>query len=269
MGVAFLEAGGGDAHQAGPGPQLLDGGAAGEPHAGAQAAGELGEHLVEAPFVGDHALDPLRHQLGQAAAAGARAAVLEVAVGAAAGHGGERSHAAVGFEGAPLVEDGLAGALLGAGEERADHHRMGAGHQGLGHVAGELDAAVGNDGHVVSGRGARAVHDGGDLGDAGAGDDAGGADAPRPDAHLDGVGAALDESPRPLLGGHVAHHQLDLGEALAQHRRGVEHAAAVGMRGVEHQEIDLGLDQRRRALQVVAGGADRRAHAQPPELVLA
>jgi hypothetical protein len=106
-------------------------------------------------------------------------------------------------------------------------------------------------------------------GDAGAGDDAGGADAPRADADLDGVGAALDEGQGPLLGGHVAHHQLDLREALAQSGRGVEHAAAVGVRGVEHEEIDLGLDQGRGALQVVAVGADRRAHAQPPELVLA
>ncbi len=69
--------------------------------------------------------------------------------------------------------------------------------------------------------------------------------------------------------GHVADDQLDLGEALAQLRRGVEHAAAVGVRGVEDEEVHLGLDQRRGALQVVARGADRRADAQAPELVLA
>src|ERR1700760_4451369 len=52
-------------------------------------------------------------------------------------------------------------------------------------------------------------------------DDPGGADAPRSDPHLDGIRAALDQRQGPLFGGHVAHHQLDLGEALAQHRRGV------------------------------------------------
>ena len=62
---------------------------------------------------------------------------------------------------------------------------------------------------------------------------------------------------------------LTSGKRLAQLRRGVEHAAAVGVRGVEHQEVDLGPDQRRGALEVVARGADRRADAQAAELVLA
>src|SRR5436305_1151513 len=66
--VALLQAGGGDADEAGLGAQLLDRGAAGEPHPRTQAAGELRQHLVDAPLVGDHPLDPLGDQLRPRAA---------------------------------------------------------------------------------------------------------------------------------------------------------------------------------------------------------
>ena len=91
-----------------------------------------------------------------------------------------RAHAAVGLEAAALVEDGLAGRLVDAGEERADHDDAGAGGDGLGEVAGVLDAAVGDDGDAVLGGGARGLGDGGDLRHAGAGDHARGADDPGP-----------------------------------------------------------------------------------------
>jgi hypothetical protein len=114
-----------------------------------------------------------------------------------------------------------------------------------------------------------AILDRGDLRHAGAGDDPSGTDAARADADLDRVDPALDQGERPLPGRHVADDQLDLREALAQRGCGIEDTAAVRVRGVEDQEIDLGADQGRGALQEVARGADGRADAQPAELVLA
>ena len=82
---------------------------------------------------------------------------LEVAVGAAVGHRAERAHAAVDLVRAALVEDDLAGRLVGAGEERADHHASRAGGERLGDVARVLDAAVGDDRDAVRGARPRAA----------------------------------------------------------------------------------------------------------------
>src|SRR3546814_1925008 len=85
------------------------------------------------------ALDPFRHELQVVGHL-----LLEVAVGRAARHGADRAHAAIGLVGAALEQEHLAGALLGAGEERADHGAARARGHRLGEVAGELDAAVGD-----------------------------------------------------------------------------------------------------------------------------
>src|SRR2546423_1842198 len=79
-------------------------------------------------------------------------------------------NAAVNLVAPALVGDDLAGRRVGAGEERADHDGVGAGGEGLDEVARLLDAAVGDDGDVVLLRRLGAVGDGGDLGDAHAGD---------------------------------------------------------------------------------------------------
>ena len=89
-----------------------------------------------------------------------------------------------------------------------------AGRERLHHVARVLDAAVGDDRHVVGA--AHGVHDRGDLGDAHAGDDARGADAARPDADLHRVHPAAHHLPRARLGGDVAGDELHVGERLPQ-----------------------------------------------------
>ena len=93
-------------------------------HAGAQAADELVNHRRDAALVRDAALDPLGHELlGRLRVRIEIELVLEVAVAAAAAHRAERSHAAVFLEAAALVENHLARALVGAGEQAADHRR--------------------------------------------------------------------------------------------------------------------------------------------------
>ncbi len=66
------------------------------------------------------------------------------------------------------------------------------------------------------------------CGHADAGDDAGGADAARADADLDGVDAGLDERSGALGGGDVAGDELEAGGGLAGGAHRVEHAAASG-----------------------------------------
>src|SRR6185312_15144297 len=59
---------------------------------------------------------------------------LEVALARALSHGGERTHSSISLEGAALVEDGFAGALIDSRKKRADHHDVRAGRDGLGDV---------------------------------------------------------------------------------------------------------------------------------------
>ena len=68
-----------------------------------------------------------------------------------------------------------------------------AGGDRLDHVAGKADAAIGNNGNARGLGGVGGVHDGGELRDAHAGDDAGRADAARTDADFERVHAGLDQ----------------------------------------------------------------------------
>ena len=121
-------------------------------------------------------------------------AILEVAVGAALLHGAERAHAAIALVRAALVELDLAGRLLGAREQAAEHHARRAGGDRLGDVAGIADAAVGDERDVrCSPAPSSAFWIGRDLRHADAGDDARRADRAGTDADLDRVGAVVDE----------------------------------------------------------------------------
>ena len=162
--VAFAQSGVRDAHEAGLGLQIFDGSAAEVAHSGAESADELVDHGFERSAVRYASFDAFGDELGEAVAAlfpcgnGGPVAggkfldvgfTLEVAFAAALGHGAEAAHAAIGFEAASLVENGLAWALVDSSEKGAHHADAGARGDGLGDIAGVLDAAVGNDGDTA------------------------------------------------------------------------------------------------------------------------
>src|SRR6202035_2717951 len=113
-------------------------------------------------------------------------------------------------ERAALIQNQLAGTFVGAGEERADHDRTRTGSQSLGDVAGVFDAAVGDDGNAGVFGGAEGFGDGGDLGDAGAGDHARGANGTGTDADLDAVGSGASQFASAVEGSDVAGPQVHL-----------------------------------------------------------
>ncbi len=90
---------------------------------------------------------------------------------------------------------------------------------------------------------------------------------PGPMPDLDAVGAALEQEPRALGGRDVAGDHLDVAEALAELAHRPFHDDRVAVRDVDDEDVDAGADELGGALQVVAGGADRRADAQPALLV--
>ena len=229
-------------------------------HRGAQAAGELVQDRADRAAIGHLALDALGHQLHLVLDV-----LLEVAVGRALRHRAERAHAAIALVGAALVEEHLARALVGAGEQRADHHAVGAGGDRLGEVAGILDAAVGDDRHVRALRPASAASRiGGELRHADAGDDAGGADRARPDADLDRVGAGVDQRLRALAGRDVAGDDRDLvGRALDAPDL-LEHLLGMAVGGVDDEAVDARRHQQFGALEALVADGGGRGDAQAP-----
>src|SRR5690606_18895747 len=134
----------------------------------------------------------------------ARRPLLVVAIARAFAHRPERAHAAIGLVRAPLVDLDLARRLVGAGEQTPDHHRVRAGRDGLGDVAREPDAAVGDDADVRARERLGHVRYRRELRDAHARDDAGGADRAGADADLDRVRAGLAQIARRVPGRDVA-----------------------------------------------------------------
>src|SRR6185437_12921901 len=106
-------------------------------------------------------------------------------------HRADRAHAAIALVRTPLVELDVAGRLLGAGEEAAEHHRGGAGGDRLRDVARVANATVGDHGNVVVRGAGQCVLDRRYLGYTDACDDARRADRTRADADLDAIGAVL------------------------------------------------------------------------------
>ena len=264
--MAFLHAGPGDPHELRPGAQFLDRCAAGVAHGRAQPPGQLLDDGDQAALVRHPALDSLRHQLFELLGR-----VLLVAVGRTVllGHGAQRAHAAVGLVGTPLVQLHLARGLLRSGEKTADHGAVRAGGQRLGDVAGIADAAVGDHGNIVlRGRGRNFRH-GGDLRDAHAGHDAGGADGPRPDTGFHSVHARLDQRLRAFAADHVAGDQPHVRVVGPQPLDPLDDPAAVAVCGIHHQHIDTGFTQERRPLLGIGARAHRRADPQGAPAVVA
>src|SRR6201746_383436 len=135
--MALAQPGRGDADEARARLHLLDRRRAAVAHRLAQATDDLVDDPGERPLVGHATLDALGHEL-----VGARHVALEVAIlgGRARLHRAERAHAAVLLVALALHEDDLAGALVDACEQAAEHHRVGTGRDRLRDVARELHA---------------------------------------------------------------------------------------------------------------------------------
>src|SRR5688572_1146250 len=261
--VRFAQTHGGRAHETRLGAQVVDGAAAGVAHAGLEPADQLVDRLRQRAAIRDAPLDPLGDQLGVAGHL-----ALEVPVAAAGAHRADRSHAPVHLVAAPLVQDDLARRLVGAREQAADHHRLRAGGDRLGDVARIFDATVGDQHRVRRRQRLGAVVDGGDLGDADAGDDARRADRARTDAHLDRVRARLGQRQGRFAGGDVAGDDLRLGKVPPYVRHGLHDVARVAVRGVDADDVAAGLDQPVDTFVAIGTDADGAADAQLAAVVL-
>ena len=117
-------------------------------------------------------------------------------------------------------------------------------------------------GMLPSLRGPAALGNRGKLRYARARDDARGADGARPDPDLDAIHAQRDQFARAFIRADVADDQLHVRQRILDRFDRIDHAQAVRMRRIDREHVDLAAHQFLRALEKVAGGADRRARAQ-------
>src|SRR6185436_1152472 len=255
--VALAEAGVGDADDLRVALQIGNRRRAAVAHAGAQAAHQLVHDHRHAALVLHASFDALGHELFHVRLAGGTGAafelevVLEVAIAAAAAHRANRAHAAIFLEGAALIEDQLARALIGTGKQVARHHRARADGQRLDDVARGPDAAVRDHRDAMLRGRRRALGDRRNHRYADAGDDARGANRAGADADLHGVDANRDQRLGGVRRGDVAGDQIDLGERLAQLLDDVHHALRVAVRRINDEHVDVRVDESGGALQSV------------------
>ena len=212
------------------------------------------------------AFDAFRHQL-----LGTGRGVLEVTVGRtlSLSHGAQRAHAAVGLVGTALEQLDLTRSFFGTGQHGADHHRGSAGSDGLGQVAGETDATVGNQRYAGTFQRGSHIGHGTDLRHADAGNDTGGADGARADTDLHAVCAGLSQSTGRVASGDVAADDLHLREVLLDPAHAVDHALGVAVSGVDDDHVNAGRYQCGNAVTGIGTGTDGSADAQAALLVLA
>ena len=157
-----------------------------------------------------------------------------------------------------------AGRLVRGGQRRADHDGVGAAHDGLGDVAAGAHAAVGDDVDVDAGlvevahAGGPGVGDGGGLRHADAEHAAGGAGVAGADADEDAGGAGAHEVQRRLVAGAAADDDGDVelaDEALEVERLdGLRHVLGRHDRALDDEQVELGVDDRRRRTASVRCG---------------
>jgi len=237
-----------------------------------QAAGQLVEHLRQRPTVGHLALDAFGNDLVVAGHIGLEVAVLGVAHGASAGgHRAQRTHAAVALELLAVDEDQIAGALVTTGQQRAEHHRVGTGHDRFRGVTGVLETTITDDRDTGRLRRPGGLIDRGDLGDADTGDHPRRADRARPDTDLDAIHPGVDERAGGFVGGDVSADDVDIagGHLSLEPLDELHLCPGMTMRGIDHQTVDALLDDGHRALPGVAEDADRGTDAQASLRILA
>ena len=272
MRVTLFPPSGGDTHEAGVVTQPSEVSGARISHARTQSSDELVHDLAQRAGIGNAALDALRHELAACrteCAGGARRGLgAGVTIGAESLHGAHRTHPSIALEPAALEQLHVAGALLGAGEKRAEHHALGAGRYRLDDVAGVGDPTVGDHRDVPLPGPSCREPDRRQLRHARAADDASGADRTSADANLDRIGSGVGEGVDAVLGDHVAGDHGQRGPARLDPLDRLDHACRVSVGGVDTDCVDGGSHQRLDPSLEVVADAHCGGTAEPAAAVL-
>ena len=268
--MGFAQASVGDADEAATFRHFGDVVRANVEHGLVQAADHLVQHGVERSAVRHFAFDTFRNDLVVGGDVGLEVTVLGVGLLATRSHGAEGAHATVQFVLLAVQEHLLARSFLAAREGAAEHHGGCAGHEGLGDVAGVVDATVGDARHASGAAGLGGLVHGGELRHADTGHHAGGADGAWADANLDCVNTSVDHGLSALTGGYVTADDVNalergIGLQTANH---VESQLGLTVGGVDHEHVHAGFHQSGSTVVGVAQEADACGDAQTALLIL-
>ena len=177
-------------------------------------------------------------------------------------HRAERTHTAIRFVGAALIQLDFAWGFVRTRKHAAQHHAIRTRRQGFGNVARKANAAVGNHRNATAFQGFGYVVHGRQLRHAHAGDNARRANRTRADAHFHRVCTRRRQIARRCRCGNVATDNLHFGEVLLHPSHAVNHTLAVAVRRIDHNHVHTSFHQSLHALFCVRARADRRTHAQ-------
>src|SRR6516225_561938 len=232
--MAFTQTGSADAHEAGLLLQFREIRATDVAHTALHATHQLIHDHGYRSTIRYVSLDAFGNQLPQAVVlasifrdhwyGGIRLCALEVAFAGTLCHGCQRAHATISLERAPLIQNGLARTLLGAGEKGADHNAVCPRCNGFGDVARILDAAISDDRHIRVAHRASRFRDRGDLRNAGPGYYAGCADRSWSDADLHAVSAGTCEFTSAIEGADITGYYVNVRECGLHLANGVDDA---------------------------------------------
>ena len=250
MGMAFTKAGCGNLDELRIFNHFFDVVAAAIAHGGPETTDHLINSIGSRSFIRYTAFNAFRNELLSIGI------FLEVTVFTARFHGSQGAHAAVFFVASALVNDRFARAFFRTGKEVAHHDDVAAGCNGLGHVAGILDAAVSNDRNAVALCDFSAFVNSGNLRYTDTGDDTSRADRARPDTDFNGVDTAFDKSFCSRTGCDVTGNDRKMGIEFLDFFQGVEYAQGVAVCRIDDDDVDFGSDESIEAVGHVMGNAD-------------
>ena len=264
MDVAFGQARIGDADEVHAFAHVVDGLHAGVAHCGAQPSDHLVQDRSGRALIGNLAFDAFRDKLVAFADL-----FLEVTICRAARHCADRAHAAIAFVGASLEQEDFARCFVCACQHRTNHCAVCTCRDGLGQIARELNAAIGDD-RIVGFRGfLGAIHYSGQLRNADPGNDARRADRPRSDANFHGIRTCIDQGAGGLSGGDIARHHLHGIRIFLNTFNSLCDRYRMTVGCVDHDQIDARVDQCLRAFQPGIAYRRRRSNSQAAKFVLA
>ena len=258
--MAFRQAGSGDLDELAVLPQVINGLRSAVSHTGAQAANHLEDGVCQRSLVGHTAFHAFGNQF--------LLALLEITVLGTHGHGREAAHAAIDLEGTALIDFHGSGALLGTGQQAAQHNAASTRCQGLGDIAGILDAAVRDHAHAVFVSFFRTVGNGCDLRNTDTGNHTGRADGTGADTNLHAVHTGGDQVMR--RGGccHVTGEQGNIRILVTDLFHLLQHTQAVAVGCINIDHVHLGSQQGVNPLKHVVCHAHSGAAQQTAVLVL-
>src|SRR5579872_1570054 len=262
--VAFALAGFAHADELRATAQLAEAVRADVAHARLQSADELLDVRCQRSAMRHAAFDAFGHDLVAVAHV-----LLHVAIAHALAHRANRSHPAIFFVSAPLVEHRLARALFGARDKRSDHHARGSRGESLDDVAGEAHAAVRDHRNVARLGNRNAVHYCRHLRNSDAGDHARGANRSGPDADAQRVRTRIDERLGAFAGRDIARDHLDVAGFALGHPQRIDNVLRMTMRGIDQKHIDARAQQCGNTLLAIRTDTDRGAGSQTTHRILA